>query len=139
MSAACLANCLMTSIVHDTADGRGKSVDESLARLARGFGRDAEMRHLATWQVSAAHIRDAQLQSIYDGAIQVVSRPGLEITSVVAAGIGAPVAEVIARRLGVTSATFGDLIGADANCRLWATRCAAAVSVGMLNVNMLGG
>jgi (4-(4-[2-(gamma-L-glutamylamino)ethyl]phenoxymethyl)furan-2-yl)methanamine synthase len=125
--------------VHDTADGRGKSVDESLARLARGFGRDAEMRHLATWQVSAAHIRDEQLRSIYDGAIQVLSRPGLVITSVVAAGIGAPVAEALARRLGLTCMTFGDVTGADTSCRLWATRCAAAVSVGMLSVGMRGG
>jgi (4-(4-[2-(gamma-L-glutamylamino)ethyl]phenoxymethyl)furan-2-yl)methanamine synthase len=118
--------------VHDTADGRGKSVEESLARLARGFGRDAELRHMATWQVSAAQIRDEQLRSIYDGALQVLSRPGLGVTSVVAAGIGAPVAHVIARRLGLTCATFGELIGADACCRHWATRCAPAVSVGML-------
>jgi (4-(4-[2-(gamma-L-glutamylamino)ethyl]phenoxymethyl)furan-2-yl)methanamine synthase len=117
---------------HDTADGRGKSVDESLARLARGFGRDAEMRHLTTWQVSAAHIRDEQLRSIYDGAIQVLSRPGLEVTSVVAAGIGAPVADVIAQRLGFPCITFGELIGADETLRLAATRCAPAVSVGML-------
>ena len=118
--------------VHDTADGRGKSVDESLARLARGFGRDAEMRHLTTWQVSAAHIRDEQLRSIIDGALQVLSRPGLEVTSVVAAGIGAPVAEVIAQRLGFPCVTFGELINAEPGCRLWTTRCAPAVSVGML-------
>ena len=118
--------------VHETADGRGKSVEESLARLARGFGRDAEMRHLATWQVSAAHIRDEQLRSIYDGAIQVLSRPGLEVTSVVAAGIGAPVAQMIAQRLGLTCIMFGELIGADAGCRLWATRCAPSVSIGTL-------
>jgi (4-(4-[2-(gamma-L-glutamylamino)ethyl]phenoxymethyl)furan-2-yl)methanamine synthase len=117
--------------VHASADGRGKSVAESLARLARGFGRDAELRHLATWQVSAAHIRDEQLRSIYDGAIQVLSRPGLEITSVIAAGIGAPVAGVIAQRLGLPCVAFGDLIDADASCRLWATRCAPAVAVGM--------
>ena len=118
--------------VHETADGRGKSVEESLARLARGFGRDAEMRHLAAWQVSAAHIRDEQLRSIADGAIQVLSRPGLEITSVIAAGIGAPVAEVIARRLGLPCVSFGELIKADPGCRVWATRCAPAVSVAML-------
>jgi (4-(4-[2-(gamma-L-glutamylamino)ethyl]phenoxymethyl)furan-2-yl)methanamine synthase len=119
--------------LHDTADGRAKSVEESLARLARGFGRDAEMRHLATWQVTAAHIQDEQLRSIVDGAMQVLSRPGLEVTSVVAAGIGAPVAEVIARRLGLGCITFGALIGADAGLRLSATRCAAAVSVGMMS------
>ena len=118
--------------LHATSDGRGTSVAESLARLARGFGRDAELRHLATWQVSAAYIRDAQLRSIYDGAIQVLSRPGLEITHVIAAGIGAPVAHAIANRLGLPCTDFGDLIDADPSCRLWATRCAPAVVVGML-------
>jgi (4-(4-[2-(gamma-L-glutamylamino)ethyl]phenoxymethyl)furan-2-yl)methanamine synthase len=118
--------------LHETADGRGKSVEESLARLARGFGRDAEMRHLATWQVAAAHIQDEQLRSIIDGAMQVLSRPGLEVTSVVAAGIGAPVAENIARRLGLPSITFGALIGADAGLCLSATRYAPAVAVAML-------
>jgi probable H4MPT-linked C1 transfer pathway protein len=118
--------------LHDTADGRGKSVEESLARLTRGFGRDSEMRHLATWQVAAAYIRDEQLRSIIDGALQVLSRPGLEVTSVVAAGIGAPVAEEVARRLGLACITFGDLVNADPNCRLWATCCAPAVAVAML-------
>jgi (4-(4-[2-(gamma-L-glutamylamino)ethyl]phenoxymethyl)furan-2-yl)methanamine synthase len=118
--------------LHDTADGRGKSVEESLARLARGFGRDAEIRHLTTWQVAAAHIQEEQLRSVIDGALQVLSRPGLKVTSVVAAGIGAPVADVIAQRLGLPCTMFGDLIGADARLSLSATRCAPAVSVAML-------
>jgi probable H4MPT-linked C1 transfer pathway protein len=117
---------------HDTADGRGKSVEESLVRLARGYGRDAELRHLAAWQVAAAHIREEQLRSIHDGAIQVLSRPGIEIKSVIAAGVGAPVAELIARRLGLPCVSFGALIGADETCRLNATRYAPAVAVALL-------
>lgn len=117
---------------HDTADGRGKTIEESLARLARGFGRDAEMRHFLAWQVAAAHICDAQLRSIYDGAIQVLSRPGLQITSVVAAGVGAPVADAIAQRLGLPCTSFGELIDVDENCRLAATRYAPAVAVALL-------
>lgn len=117
----------------DTTDGRGKSVLESLQRLARGFGRDGEERHLPAWCVAAAHIRDEQLKSIYDGAIQVLSRPGVEVTGVVAAGIGAPVAHDIARRLGLPAADFGDLIGASGKLALWSTRCAPAVAVAMLD------
>lgn len=117
---------------HETADGRGKSLEESLARLARGFGRDAEMRHLPAWRVAAAHIREEQLRSIHDGALHVLSRPGLEITNVVAAGIGAPVAGEIARRLGLTCTDFGQMIGADEKCRLSATRYAPAVAVALL-------
>ncbi len=118
--------------VHDTADGRGKSVPESLARLARGFGRDADMRHLATWQVSAAYVRERQLRSIHDGVLQVLSRPGIDIASVVSAGIGAPAAETVAIRLGRPHQSFGALIEAPSEHRLWATRCAPAVAVALL-------
>ncbi len=119
--------------LHETADRRGKSVAESLTRLGRGFGRDAEMRHLAEWKVAAAHIRDEQLRSIYDGAVQVLSRPGLDVSGgVVAAGIGAPVAHVVARRLGLTAIDFGSQIGAPEALRLDATRYAPAVAVALL-------
>ena len=119
--------------LHDTTDGRGKSIAESLRRLARGFGRDGEERHLDVWRVAAAHIRDEQLRSIYDGAIQVLSRPGVDVSGgVVAAGIGANDVELIARRLGHACTTFGDLIGASGDVSLAATRYAPAVAVGML-------
>lgn len=117
---------------HPTSDGKGKSVAESLARFARGFGHDTEMRHLATWQASAAYVCERQLRSIHDGVLQVQSRPGLEISSVVTAGIGAPAAEAIAARLGQPAIDFGSLIEAPDEHRLWATRCAPAVSVALL-------
>jgi probable H4MPT-linked C1 transfer pathway protein len=118
--------------VHQTADGRGKSVAESLARFARGFGRDADIRHLATWQASAAYVRERQLRAIDDGARQVLSRPGLDVRSAVTAGIGAEEAQMIAERLQLPAVDFGALIGAPAEHRLWATRCAPAVSVALL-------
>ena len=119
--------------LHETADGRDKSVGESLRRLARGFGRDGEERHLDVWRVAAAHIRDDQLRSIYDGAIQVLSRPGVDASGgVVAAGIGAGDVEMIAQRLGLSCMTFGELIGASGDVTLPATRYAPAVAVGML-------
>ncbi len=119
--------------LHDTADGRGKSLAESLRRLARGFGRDGEERHLDLWRVAAAHIRDEQLGSIYDGAIQVLSRPGVDVSGgVIAAGIGARDVALIAQRLGLPCTTFGDLIGASGDVSLPATRYAPAVAVGML-------
>jgi probable H4MPT-linked C1 transfer pathway protein len=117
---------------HSTTDGRGKTQQESLVRFARGFGRDAEMRHLPTWQVSAAYIAERQLRSIHDGALQVLSRPGGDVKSVVLAGIGAQHVETIAVRLGLPAIEFGDLIEADPTQRLWATRCAPAVAVALL-------
>ncbi len=117
---------------HATTDGRGKSQEESLARFARGFGRDVEIRHLATWQVSAAYVAERQLRSIHDGALQVLSRPGTDVECVVTAGVGAETVAQIAVRLGRRSISFGDLIEAPQDQRLWATRCAPAVAVALL-------
>lgn len=117
---------------HATADGRGQSIAESLVRLARGFGRDGEMRQLAGWRAAASHIRELQLRSLHDGALQALSRPGAEATSVVVAGIGACEAEEVARRLRLPSTPYGDLIDAEPGCREWATRCAPAVAVALL-------
>lgn len=117
---------------HATADGRGKTQKESLDRFARGFGRDADMRHLSTWQISAAYVEEQQLRSIHDGVLQVLSRPGSNVENVVVAGIGAPAAKQIAMRLSLPSAFFGDLIKSDEDQKLWATRCAPAVAVALL-------
>lgn len=117
---------------HATTDGRGKTQRESLERFARGFGRDADIRHLSTWQVSAAHVEERQLRSVHDGALQVLSRPGTKIENVVAAGIGASAAARIATRLGLPAVTFGELIEADEDQKIWATRCAPAVAVARL-------
>lgn len=118
--------------VHASADGRGKTVHDSLRRFARGFGRDADMRHLQGWQAAAAYVRECQIRAIYDGAMQVASRPGLDLSGgIVAAGIGADVVEAIARRLGAPCITFGGLIGAPIDQRVWATRCAPAVAVAL--------
>ncbi|WP_041321025.1 hydantoinase/oxoprolinase family protein [Hyphomicrobium denitrificans] len=117
---------------HATADGRGKSLSESLARFARGFGRDADMRHLTTWQASAAYVAERQMRSIHDGVLQVLSRPGIVAEAVVVAGIGASTAERIASRMNLRASDFGTLIDAPDEHRLWATRCAPAVSVALL-------
>ncbi|MBY0560528.1 hydantoinase/oxoprolinase family protein [Hyphomicrobium sp.] len=117
---------------HPTADGRGKTQEESLVRFARGFGRDVEMRHLPTWQVSAAYVSERQLRSIHDGVLQVLSRPRGEVRSVVLAGIGASHAEKIADRLQLPAYAFGTLIDARDDQREWATRCAPAVAVALL-------
>lgn len=117
---------------HETADGRSKSQEDSLRRFARGFGRDGEMRHLKDWQAAAAYVCEAQERSITDGAMQVLSRPGLQVTSVVAAGIGWPIAPRIAHRLRLpTIRTFATLIGAPAHLHDWATHCAPAVAVAL--------
>jgi probable H4MPT-linked C1 transfer pathway protein len=118
---------------HATADGRGKSLAESLARLARMFGRDAADGDLAQWREAAAAIREAQLASIIEGCREVLTAAALPSAApVVAAGIGAYEVQEIARRLERTSVDFGTIAGAGDDCQLGATRSAPAVAVALL-------
>ena len=118
---------------HATADGRGTSVAESRARLARCFGRDVQEGDAADWAVSAGLIAEEQLASILEGCRQVLGAAALAPNApVIAAGIGTEVAGEIARRLARTAQSFGTLTGAQPQVAVWATRCAPAVAVGML-------
>lgn len=117
---------------HATTDGRGQSLEESLARFARGFGRDGDINRLAVWRASASYFREAQLRSITDGALQALSRPGAEVDCAVTAGIGSETAAEVARRLSLPVTDYGDLIEAEGDTRLWATKCAPAVAVALL-------
>lgn len=119
--------------LHATADGRGKSVAESSARLARMLGREARDGSLDDWRVAARFIAEAQMRSIHDGMLQVLSAsPAAARGPLVAAGIGADVAAALALRVGMAPMLFGDLIEAPPACRLAATHSAAAVAVALL-------
>ena len=118
---------------HATADGKGKSLNESVTRLARMLGRDARDGSAEDWRTAAAHIREMQLRSIHDGATRVLSAvPIAADAPLVAAGIGADDVLEIARRLGRGAIHFGVLTGADDAVARWATACAPAVAVGLL-------
>lgn len=96
--------------VHATADGRGKSQAESVARFARMFCREPADGNLATWQQAARHVVELQLRSIQDGCEQVIS--GMARTeTVVATGLGTSTAAEIARRLQLPCQTFSQLVG----------------------------
>jgi probable H4MPT-linked C1 transfer pathway protein len=118
---------------HSAADGRGKSLEESVARFARMFGRDGLDGGLDDWRASAAFVREEQMRSILDGCLEVLGATSLpETAPLVLAGIGAQAASEIASRLGRPSIAFGEIANADAPCRLWATYCAPAVAVALL-------
>jgi (4-(4-[2-(gamma-L-glutamylamino)ethyl]phenoxymethyl)furan-2-yl)methanamine synthase len=118
---------------HTTADGRGTSESESLARLARCFGRDVEPGTEAEWAISARMIAEAQIRSIHDGCLQVLSRqPPRGPLRIITAGIGDRVAAEVARRLDLPALSFADLIKAPARWNLAATRCAPAVALALL-------
>lgn len=118
---------------HATADGKDKSVASSTVRLARMLGRDADEGTPADWQTVAAYVREEQLRSIHDGALQVLSRTNLdEAAPIIAAGIGAADVAVIASRLGRPVVAFAELSNAAPDIAPWATACAPAVAVALL-------
>lgn len=119
--------------LHATADGKGKSVEESVARFARMLGRDAADGTVSDWSIAAAFVREAQLRSIEDGVIQVISASSLiGSPPVVVAGIGHPEAAVVAARLGRPVVAFCELALPAPDCAAEVTFCAPAVSVAML-------
>ena len=119
--------------VHATADGRGKSTEESMVRLARLFGRESVSGTPAAWRVSAAYIREAQLRSIVDGACLVLSsRPLPQEAPVVAAGIGEREVSEVSGRLGRGCESFGQVIGLEGALMSAATHHAPAVAIGLL-------
>ena len=121
--------------LHATADGKGKTYQESVARFARLLGHDATGGTADEWRIASAYVREQQLQSIYDGVLQVLSANPLPLQApVVTAGIGADSASVIALRLGRNPVSFGNLLHISADLRLAATRSAPAVAVALLVV-----
>ena len=119
--------------VHATADGKGKSIEESVARFARMLGRDADEGSHNDWVAAAAYVREAQLRSLHDGALQVLSASKLPAGApIVTAGIGADGAACLASRLGRDAITFGQFAKADPFLIQAATYSAPAVAIALL-------
>ena len=118
---------------HATLDGRGKSAEESIARFARCFGRDAGDASVADWRIAAREIADRQMSEVRATVTDVLAVAGLpSYAPIVVAGIGAPQVETLARMLGRVTLRFGALAAATPDCEVWATRCAPAVAVALL-------
>jgi (4-(4-[2-(gamma-L-glutamylamino)ethyl]phenoxymethyl)furan-2-yl)methanamine synthase len=86
---------------HPAADGRGKSLAESRARLARMIGCDACDGDEEVWRGVAQDIARCQLRQLDEAAGFVASRSLLDAdAAVIGAGIGRFVAVELARHLG---------------------------------------
>ena len=118
---------------HATLDGRGTSVQESTARFARCFGRDAADAAPDDWRACAGEVADRQIAGVRAAIQEVLSASALPASApIVAAGIGFAEIEAQAAMLGRPSIDFGTLAAATSDCRDWATRCAPAVAVALL-------
>lgn len=99
------------SDLHDTCDGAGKSREESQARLARMFGRDAGEASDAAWRTLAHYIATRQCETMGEGLAQVLSRhPELSGCPAVVAGCGFETAARVAKTYNLDPIVFDQLV-----------------------------
>jgi probable H4MPT-linked C1 transfer pathway protein len=116
-----------------SADGRAKTVDASKARLARVVGRDSDDADSSAWNALAQYFAEAQIRSITDGSMLVLSRGELPASApVVGAGIGEGLLREVARRLSREYIDFDTLIDVSPDVRSTVSSVAPAASVAIL-------
>jgi probable H4MPT-linked C1 transfer pathway protein len=120
--------------VHDmaeTADGAGKTPEESARRLARMVGRDFEDASLELWVDLARFFAQAQLQDIR-GAVERVRSRSPNHGPLVGAGAGRFVLRELARQMHCEYLDFAEFVQGDAAMKDWSAVCAPAYSVAWL-------
>jgi (4-(4-[2-(gamma-L-glutamylamino)ethyl]phenoxymethyl)furan-2-yl)methanamine synthase len=121
---------------YPTPDLKGKSTQESAARLARMLGRDASEAGLLAWADVARHFAEIQLAEIEVAAATLALREDIQPDApVIGAGCGRFIAREVARRMGRDFYDFSELIQCNPEMRETAAVCAPAVAVGLLAAN----
>jgi probable H4MPT-linked C1 transfer pathway protein len=115
-----------------TADGRDKTAAASRARLARIVGHDAADIDDAAGAALARWFAEAQIRTVTDAAMLVLSRGLPADAPVVGAGIGEVVLGELARRLGRAYVPFGSLLDVAPDATSWASHCAPAAALAIL-------
>jgi probable H4MPT-linked C1 transfer pathway protein len=117
-----------------TADGREKTRNGSLARLARMVGADAADADDRAWTALAQWFAEMQIRSVMDAAMLVNSQHLLPADApVVGAGIGVHVVKEIAQRSGRGYVAFDVLVDAAPQACAAASQCAPAAALALLN------
>jgi len=117
----------------DTADGAGKTPEDSARRLARMVGRDLQDAPMQDWRRLAAAFRHAQLQLLQDAVQRAISR-GLiaDDAPLVGAGAGRFLVRQLALQYGRNYVDMADLVHGDPEARQWAAVCTPAYAVAWL-------
>jgi probable H4MPT-linked C1 transfer pathway protein len=118
---------------YPTPDLKGKSTQESAARLARMLGRDASEAGLLAWRDVAVHFAETQLAEIEHAVASLVMREDIQPDApVIGAGCGRFIARAIAQRAGRSFYDFSELIDCAPEMGEAAAVCAPAVATGLL-------
>lgn len=117
-----------------TADGREKTIEGSMARVARMLGLDAADASNEVWIEVARAFREAQLRTLHDAAMLVLSRSPLpRKAAIIGAGVGVEIASALAERLERPFVPFSRLLVASSpKLRNLAGDCAPATAVALL-------
>lgn len=119
--------------LHDTADRRGKSVEESAARLARMVGCDFGDAPMTEWRALAEAFARRQLEQLVQAAERVLSRGDLDMDApVVGAGAGRFVLRELAAALGRPYRDFAEIVEGSDGVREAAAIGAPAAAVALL-------
>ncbi|MPS48857.1 hydantoinase/oxoprolinase family protein [Methylobacillus sp.] len=119
-----------------TADGAGKSMDETCRRLARMVGRDADDADKTAWVHLAQAFRQQQLAILRDAVLcnlsRNVVRPGAPF---IGAGAGVFLVRELAQQLGHEFLAASSLLKAESDqARNWAGVCLPAYAVANLGI-----
>jgi probable H4MPT-linked C1 transfer pathway protein len=116
-----------------TADGRGKTAEDSARRLARMLGRDLASATIEDWRRLALHLAERQRQMLLSAIDRTLSRGILGIDApVVGAGVGRFLVREVAHRLQRAYVDFAELVTGEPAAREWAARGAPAAAVAIL-------
>lgn len=117
----------------DTADGTGKTIEDSARRLARMVGRDFEDAPMQVWIALAQFFSDAQLQEVQGAVERILSRGLIDSQApLIGAGAGRFMVQALARRMSRKYVDFTDLVQGRDDSKAWAAVCAPAFSVAWL-------
>lgn len=118
-----------------SADGRGKTIPASTARLARMLGRDAAQAGSDKWRQVAAYFARRQEEKIHDALDCVLSRHSLPYSApFIGAGSGRFIVKRLAAIRGCSYLDFADLCNTNTSGDLAAKAadCAPAVALALL-------
>jgi probable H4MPT-linked C1 transfer pathway protein len=116
-----------------TADGRGKTVEASMARLARLAGRDAADGGPQQWRDFADYFARAQLRLIEDQIALLKSRGAFTPDApFIGAGVGRALVERLARTQRRAYRDFDEFVDATPQAKSAASDCAPAAAVALL-------
>ena len=120
-----------------SADGRGKTLGESAARLARMVGDDAGEASFSALQALARELAAAQIRRLGEAVQRVEQGRGAPLQMVVGAGVGRFLVQAWARASGRTYRDFSQVLGLPGALAEPASVCAPAVAVGCLGRSLI--